>query len=248
MAAKPKKIKTIDKWKRKKYFSILAPKNFQERELGQTLAYEPSELNGRCITSNLMMITGNIKKQDINVTFKINKVLGDTAYTVFERYEIVPASIKRKVRRQKDRLDESFNCVTKDNQLVRMKPLVVTATKISRSTRIAMRDKMIQIILAYARKTDYDSLVIDVVNDKLQREVGTLINKISPVRFVAFRIMKYMGENKGPAPVIVEDALVKEEPEETADEEDSDDEEAPEGDAEDKSGSAEPESDDSEKE
>ena len=199
MAAKPKKGKGVDKWRKKKYFSILAPKLFQERELGQTMAYDPGALQGRRMNSNLMMLLGNIKKQHINMTFVVEKVQGDTGFTRVHKYEVLPAAIKRKVRRQRDRLDESFTCVTKDNKIVRIKPLVVTHIKTSRSVKSDLRNKMIQFVMNSIRKLDYDSLVMALINDKLQRDIAQHIRKIVPVRSVDIRVMEYVGEQKGVA-------------------------------------------------
>ncbi|MBW2963992.1 hypothetical protein KY363_00895 [Candidatus Woesearchaeota archaeon] len=200
MAPKSKKGKTVDKWRKKRYFSILAPKLFQERELGKSLAYEPGALQGRLLTANLMVLTGNIKRQEINMTFRVAAVKGDTAYTEIHKYEISPAAIKRKVRRHKDRLDESFQCVTKDNKLIRIKPLVLTAVKTSRTVRAALRKAVIQFMINAIRRTDYDTLVLDIINEKLQREVSKSVKKICPVRSVNIRVLKYMGEHTGAAP------------------------------------------------
>jgi len=221
MAVKAKKTKIVDKWRKKKYFSIMAPKMFQERELGQTLAYESNTLQGRCIKTNLMMITGNIKRQDINVTFRVNKVLGDTAYTFLESYEIMPAAVKRKVRRQKDKIDESFNCVTKDNKLIRMKPLIMTAGKTSRSVTASLRDKIKQFTVLAARKLDYDSFTMDIINEKFQKDLGNMLNKVTPIRVVAIRIMKFMGDYKGdiPLPEVKDIAEKPAEPEDVKEEE-----------------------------
>lgn len=213
MAVKQKKGKGVDKWRKKKYFSILAPKLFQERELGQTIAYDSSSLQGRRMDSNLMMLTGNIKKQHINLTFIVDRVQGDTGFTRVQRYEVLAAAIKRKVRRQRDRLDESFTCVTKDNKIVRMKPLVITAIKTSRPVKSDLRNKVIQHIINSVRKVDYDSLVMDLINEKLQREIASTMKKIVPIRFVDIRVMEYIGEQKGVAVETAEAPVEKPEPE-----------------------------------
>lgn len=211
MAVKSKKSKTVDKWRKKKYFSVLAPKSFQERELGHAMAYESSSLEGRFIRFNLMMLTGNVRKQDVNITFKVDKVKGDTAYTMVESYSVAPSSIKRKIRRQRDRLDESFKCVTKDGKEVRIKPLVVTAIKTSQLVRTALRKKVIQFITDYAKGTEYDSIVLDVINEKLQKEISKAHSKIVPIRFVAIRIMKYVGEASSAGADVAE--VIEEKPE-----------------------------------
>ncbi len=196
MAVKSKKGKTVDKWRKKKYFPVMAPKIFQERELGKSLAFDPASLEGRRMCVNLMVLTGNIKKQEVNLTFVVDTVKGDTAYTTVRKYEISPASIKRKVRRQRDRLDESFQCVTQDNKMIRIKPLIITAVKTSNLVRAALRRSSIQFIINTIKRTDYDTLIMDVINDKLQREVAKHVKKIVPIRFVNIRKLEYLGEQK----------------------------------------------------
>jgi len=49
--AKPKKkSKTTDKWKKKAWYTIIAPEEFERRELGETIAEKPETLIGRLIT------------------------------------------------------------------------------------------------------------------------------------------------------------------------------------------------------
>jgi small subunit ribosomal protein S3Ae len=150
-----------------------------------------------------MMLTDNIKKQHINMTFKVVKVQGDTGFTMADKYEVVPSAIKRKVRRQRDRLDESLLCVTKDNKLVRMKPMVVTQAYTSRALKSALKRVMVQHILSAVRKADYESLVLDVVNDILQRDLWNLMNKMSPLKSVDIRILKYVGDYTGKEKVFI---------------------------------------------
>ncbi|MBN1543906.1 hypothetical protein JW898_00410 [Candidatus Woesearchaeota archaeon] len=222
MAVKAKKVKMIDKWRKKRYFSILAPKIFQERELGNAMAYESASLKGRAIETNLMVLTGNVKKQDINITFKVEAVKGDTAFTFIDKYEVSPAAIKRKVRRGRDRLDESFQCVTRDNRIVRIKPLVITAVKTSRSVKSALRKETIQFMINCIRRVDYDTLILDILNEKLQRETANRLRKIFPIRFVDIRVLRYLGEQKSamgaaPAEAMAEEQPAAEKPTEAAD-------------------------------
>ena len=187
MAKSSKKVKTIDKWRKKKFYSLFAPKLFQERELGQSAAYEPTNLLGRRVPVNLMVLTGNVKKQHINVTFKVVKVQGDSAYTDISKYEIVAAAIKRKVRRQKDRIDNSFKAVTKDNKLVRIKPMIITVSKTSRAVRSELRKALKRFLTNFMAKNDYDSLMNDIINEKLQKEAKFSLSKIAPLRSIDIR-------------------------------------------------------------
>ncbi|MFC1741651.1 hypothetical protein ACFL3V_03895 [Nanoarchaeota archaeon] len=214
MAPKSKKGKTVDKWRKKKYFSVVAPKVFQERELGQTLAYDSNSIKGRSMTANLMALTGNMRKQEVAITFNIYKVQGDTGYTMVEKYAITPSAIKRKVRRMRDRVDESFTCVTKDNRITRLKPLVITQVKTSKSVKCALRKRLIQFVINSVRKMEYEYLVNDIINEKLQREIARMLNKIVPIKFVYMRQMQLIGDQEGTAETATETPAepAKEEP------------------------------------
>jgi hypothetical protein len=76
----------------------------------------------------------------------------------------------------------------------------MTAVKAARPVRAALRKAMLSYIFAAVRKLDYDSLTNDVVTDKLQKDTLNAIRKIAPIRSVDIRVMKYLGEHKGPAP------------------------------------------------
>ena len=62
---------TVDRKKRKKWYTVLATKDLQELYLGETLAEEPQELLGRHLHLNLMTLLNDPKKQSITVHFAI---------------------------------------------------------------------------------------------------------------------------------------------------------------------------------
>ena len=210
MAKVSKKVKTADKWRKKKFYPVFAPKLFQQRELGQAAAYEATTLLGRSLSLNLMVLTGNIKKQHINVTFTVNKVQGDSAYTGVTGYEMVAAAIKRKVRRHKDRVDDSFKAGTKDDKVVRIKPMVITVNKTSKAVRSDVRRHLKRFFLISIKKLDYETLINNTIIESIQREAKAYLNKITPLRSVDIRSLKFLGEAKkapsaavqtpGPAP------------------------------------------------
>ena len=43
------KKKTVDKWKKKTWFTIIAPKEFDRKEIGTTVSEKPQSVMGRVI-------------------------------------------------------------------------------------------------------------------------------------------------------------------------------------------------------
>lgn len=196
MAAKTPE-KTLDVWKRKKWHRVLAPKLFNEMVIGETPALEPNMLAGRTLKINMVTLTGDMKKQIFDVVFEIEKVMGDTAYTIIKRYEMSPAAVRRFVRRDRNRVDDSFICKTADNKNVRIKPFMVTFSKTTNSVLNSIRKKSSEFIARGVATMSYDDLCREVVNYSLQKALRDVISKVYPLRFCDIRVLElYKGEPK----------------------------------------------------
>lgn len=182
--------KTIDVWKKKKWHKIVAPKLFNEMIIGETPALEPNTLIGRTIKANMMTLTGDMKKQNIDVTFEIEKVMGDTAYTVLKKFEINPAAVRRFIRRGKNRVDDSFICLTADNRKVRVKPFLVTFSKTTNSVIGALRKRAREFFARAVKSMSYDSLCREIVTYNLQKSMRDNLKRIYPLRVCDVRIME----------------------------------------------------------
>ena len=117
--------KTI-KVKKKKWYPILAPRTFNESVIGETPATDAESIVGKIVSANLMNLTGDMKKQNINMKFVVTEIKGDHAHTETSRYQMIPALIKQLVRRRRDRIDDSIICKTKDNKIINIKPIILT--------------------------------------------------------------------------------------------------------------------------
>ncbi len=189
--AKPKKTqKTVDTWKKKRWHKLVAPKLFNEQLLGETPAIEPNKLLGRTISLSLMNLTRDMKKQGIYITFEVDRVMGDTGFTHVKAFELTPSSIKRQVKRRKDRIDDSFVCKTADSLPVRMKPFLITMNSASNSIgtklRRTMRDYMTQVIA----RLPYEVLVKDLVSKRFQVTMRRELQKVYPLKSCEIRVCK----------------------------------------------------------
>ena len=120
------KVKLQSNFKRKAFYSIIAPKVFNNVKVGETPAAEKENVIGRSILVNLMTLTGNIKKQNKNARLTVDRVNGANAETYLSRLEMVSAFTKRLARKGKDKLDGAYICKTKDEKLVCLKYLLIT--------------------------------------------------------------------------------------------------------------------------
>lgn len=195
--ANPKaQTKSVDVWKKKRWYAVVAPPVFNNAHIGDTPTAEPDDLKGRYVTVNLMVLTGNVKKQSYNVTFEITQLQGDHVLTILRKYEIMPAALKRMVRRGKTRIDDSFATKTKDNVFVRVKPILLTANVVNKAVETEIRKYTKEFILQYVPTAAYDELVNDIVSGKLQKSLREQVNRFYPIVTCEIRALVLEDEAK----------------------------------------------------
>ena len=185
-----KAAKAVDKWKKKRWFRILAPKLFKEQEVGETLAYEADGIIGRTVQVNMATLTNNIKNQNMNITFEVNKVQGETCFTNVKRFEVIPSTIRRKIKKGKDRVDDSFIIKTKDEVSIRVKPIIITEGKVSNSIKSMMKKRFMYDCQKECAEKSWDAILLDVLTGKIIKESKRNISKIYPVRSLEMRVIE----------------------------------------------------------
>ncbi len=175
------KQQVVNKGK-KSWYPIIAPPMFSEAMLGETAVYEPSQMVGKRIEANLMNLTGDIKRQNITVSFQVNEVKDNKGLTSVVAYTMVPGSVKRMVRRRSDRVDISFACETADGQVVRIKPLLVTRGNTTSVILRKLHHHAKDYVLKQVKRLSYEQLLHDLVTYKFQSELRAKIAKVYPLK------------------------------------------------------------------
>ena len=174
---------------RKGWYPILAPKLFQNAVLGETYVYEPQEMVGKGIVSNLMGLTNDIKRQNINIGFRINSVENGKAFADVIGYYMLNSSIKRMVRRDIEKIDMSFSCKTSDNKTLQVKPLFIARSATKGSVAAKIRRIAQDSLMRYISSVTYDTFVNDLVSHKVQTSLKNELSKVYPLRVCEIRHM-----------------------------------------------------------
>ncbi|MBI2133434.1 hypothetical protein HYU11_02010 [Candidatus Woesearchaeota archaeon] len=167
---------------KKKWVTITATKSFDESVLGESLVASPSELKGRIISVNLATLTDDIKQQHISLKFVINEVENDKAVGELIAFEVMPAAIKRLVRRGATRIDSSFVCETADGKKARIKPFLLTKAYAKGLISKKLRKMLNEHIASEVKKVSFDDLVRTLIGNKLQTNAKQVLKKVYPVR------------------------------------------------------------------
>jgi ribosomal protein S3AE len=172
---------------KKHWVPVLGPQLFKEEQLGESYVLETETLVNRSISVNLMNITGDMKKQNFSASFRITSVKEGKAHTRVTGIEMQPSSVKRLVRRGRNKVDDSILVHLKGGQQARIKPLVITKTLTNNSTATAVRNKTSELLVEICKDLTFETLLADIVSMKLQRHLRNQLNGIYPIRSVDIR-------------------------------------------------------------
>ena len=177
--------RSVSRQKRgKRWYTILAPEQFDREELGTTFADEPEKVEGRTIDVTLGEITGDAGANNTKLTFKITEVASDTAYTEFIKHELTRDYLRSLVRRGASKVDANITVLTTDDYRVQLQPAAFTTNKADRSQEQAIRRVMVDIVEEAASERTYEQLVDSVVEGRLSSAIYGEAKVIYPLRRV----------------------------------------------------------------
>ena len=172
----------VDKWKLKKWFEIIAPALFKEKQIGETVANDYRQLLGRTLDVSLAELANDPKLQRIKLRFKITEVKGERALTTFLGHVITQDYEHSLGRRRTSKIYSNQTVETKDGKKVVVKCFLVTADKINTARRNAMRKKLHETISAIAKNENFEDFINSVIYGKVNAETKKAVHKIYPVR------------------------------------------------------------------
>ena len=180
--------KQRDKWKAKRWYTIRAPRTpWSFRVIGETLAEDPSQLIGRNYEVIQNELDGDFSKMHVKVVFKVTDVLGNDAVTEFVGHELLKDHVRRQVRRDRGKIDDTIDVVTEDGFYVRFKPLMISRARIKSSQKQQMRTIARDIILTTGATSTWFKLQAATLDGTLENKIKEAVSKIQPVRTVVIR-------------------------------------------------------------
>ncbi len=195
------------KAKKKKWFPIIAPETFQNKVIGEVLLEDASVLMNRTVKVNMMQLMGDMKKQSVNIMFKVNDVKDGKAYTQAVKFEISAFSMKRLAKREKDKLSDSFVVKTADGKLVRLKSVMITNAMTNGAVLASLIKTCRAVCKEIVNKIKFEQLLIDLVTYKFQKEIRESLHKVYPLRNFDIRVMEL--ETKKKKETVEEEMLMK---------------------------------------
>lgn len=179
--------KLVDTWKTKRWYTVIAPKIFNEVEVSQVPAQDDEHLINRVMEIPLKDITKDIAHIYASVRLRVSEVKGNTAHTKFIGHSLSREYLATLVRRYRDKVEVVFPLKSKDGVDFVVKAVVITLDHCSDRQKKALYHALREAVIARAAQTDFGTLVLDMIYGKVSMELAGDLRKIVPIRQVEIR-------------------------------------------------------------
>ena len=135
-----RKTKVKDKWREKKWVTVMAPDSFNNIPIAYVPITNDEAAKGRVIEVTLYdILKGDPSQHQYKMYFQIDKVEEDKATTIFKRYEYAKEFLRSLVRRGSSKIEFVLDVKTKDGYIFRIKVLGLTHRPLNTSRQRAFR-------------------------------------------------------------------------------------------------------------
>lgn len=172
---------------KKQWYEIVAPKMFEERVIGETLASDPKYLMGRRIEVSLLELSRDYSRFYIKLLFQVANVEGTRAYTTLVGHDTMRERIYRMVQRRLRKVECIQDVTTADGRRIRMKTVFVLIRRVNTSIKGAAREKARELVAQFTKERTLDELMKAVIMGELQAFVKKECSKIYPVGNIEVR-------------------------------------------------------------
>lgn len=189
--ARQKTARVKDKWREKKWVTVLAPSSFNNVPIAYIPVTDDANAIGRVVEVTLFdIVKGDPSQHQFKLYFQISKVDGDKAITIFKRYEYAKEFLRSLVRRGSSLINFIGDYKTKDGHIFRIKVIALTQKKLNTSRKHALRLVARNVMAKTIPEMTIDQFVQATAFGKINSDIMAAVKKIIRVRHVGIEKAK----------------------------------------------------------
>lgn len=169
-------------WTEKTWFTLIAPEEFGEQEVGETVADEPEKVLGRTVETTYGDLSGDLSKQNTKIRFQVEEVAGEKGYTKFVGHELTSDYVGSLVKRRTSRVDGIFDVLTEDGYKLRVKPVLFTTRQCDADHQGELRASAERVVRNFAKGNEFGSFVRGLTDGSMASELYKEGRKVYPLR------------------------------------------------------------------
>ena len=186
---KTRKIK--DKWKEKKWVTVLAPDAFNNIPIAYIPVTSDETAKGRVLEVTLFeILKGDPSQHQYKLFFQVDKVNQEKATTIFKRYEYAKEFLRSLIRRGSSKINFILDAETKDGYVFRIKMLALSHRELNTSRKHALRLIAKDVIEKTVRNMTLDQFVQASCYGKINSDIMAASKKVIHLRHVGLEKVK----------------------------------------------------------
>ena len=186
-----RKTKVKDKWREKKWITVLAPDSFNNVKVAYVPITDDESAIGRVIDLTLFdILKGDQSQHQYKIFFQIDKVQGDRATTIFKKFEYAKEFLRSMVRRGSSKINFIIDAKTKDGYIFRLKVIILTHRQLNTSRKHALRLLAKDIIEKTVPQMNIDEFVQATCYGKINSDIMAAAKKLIRIRHVGLEKVK----------------------------------------------------------
>ncbi|HEX9845664.1 MAG TPA: 30S ribosomal protein S3ae [Candidatus Nitrosotenuis sp.] len=189
--ARRKGGKVKDKWREKKWVTVIAPESFNNAPIAYVPITDEKKAIGRVIEVTLFdILKGDPSQYQYKIYFQINRIDGEKAYSIFKRYEYAKEFLRSLIRRGSSKVTYVMDVKTKDNYLFRIKVIALTHKKLNTSRKHALRLIANDVMTKTIGEMSIDQFVQATCYGKINSDIMAAAKKVIRMRHVGLEKVK----------------------------------------------------------
>jgi len=186
---KTRKIK--DKWKEKRWVTVLAPDAFNNVPIAYIPITNDENAKGRVIEITLFdILKGDPSQHQYKIFFQIDKVTKEKATTIFKKYEYAKEFLRSLIRRGSSKINFVLDTKTKDGFIFRVKVIALSHRELNTSRKHALRIIAKDVIEKTVPHMTIDQFVQASCYGKINSDIMAASKKIIHLRHVGLEKVK----------------------------------------------------------
>jgi ribosomal protein S3AE len=168
--------------KRRKFIFVEIPALKSRIEL---IANSPEELNNKTIKLDL---TRQLKGKSIEAVLKI-KIENNKAIAYPEKIKLMSYFIRRMIRKRISYVEDSFETPSQENMIL-IKPFLITRKKVSRAVRKTLRNRTKNWIEDYIAERKNNEIFEEILSNRMQKPLSLMLKKTYPLSLCEIKFIE----------------------------------------------------------
>ncbi len=186
-----RKTKVKDKWREKKWVTVVAPDSFNNVPIAYVPITSEETAKGKVIEVTLYdILKGDPSQHQYKMYFQIDKVEGDKATTIFKRYEYAKEFLRSLIRRGSSKIEYVLDVKTKDGYIFRIKVLGLTHRPLNTSRQRAFRLISKDVMEKTVPQMSIDQFVQATCYGKINSDIMGAAKRVIKMRHVGLEKVK----------------------------------------------------------